>query len=107
MQPDNAVKDVVKAVAAVVGLLSNLTDGVSLKDILGIISVAKEVSVPLQEAALVAEQFLGLDDAARADVIAAIEAEVLFPANANVQEGIQAALEAAVSLSKMIQIFKK
>lgn len=107
MQPDNAVKDVVKAVSSIVALISNLSDGLSLKDLLSIISVAQTVSVALQEASSVLEQFVALDDAARADVVAAIEAEVLFPANVQVQEVIQGVLEGGVALSKMLQLFKK
>jgi hypothetical protein len=103
MSPDNALKDLVKGVADLCNLISDISVGLSFKEVTDLVTVGTDIPALVQDAPALYGQYKGLDDAARTDLFGDIAQTVKFPANASVQTIVEKALEAGVALSALFQ----
>jgi hypothetical protein len=104
MTPDNALKDLIKTAGDAGLLLSDLTKGFKLAEIGEGLTVGQDLQALLSEAPNLLIQYKGLDDAARADLVAEVAKDITFPANVTVQQWIERVLDFAISLSSLISL---
>lgn len=104
LSPDKALKDLITAVADLVTFLVNVSHGFALKEIwegIGLLIDVKSIKGEIPE---IVAQYKGLDDEARAELIAYIRASVVLPENSNVELIVEKLLEVAVALSTVFQL---
>lgn len=107
MQPNADLKDVIKGIADAEVLVSDVSKGLSLKELNEIMAVAQDIPVIAADggAALLA-QYMGMDDAARADLDAYAASVLSFPADANVDGIVKKVILAGVAASAVAQALK-
>lgn len=101
----SSLQEVLGAIADIETLVSDLSHGFSLGELRELIAAADDFPIVLQDATLVFPEWASLDDASRAALVAFVQENCKFPANANVELFTQKLLSAAILLSEIYQIF--
>lgn len=105
MANDVELKLIVKVIADGLLLGSQLTKGLSIEEVNTLVASAKDVGALLaMPIGMVIPEFLALDEAARADLIAYVGENVKFPANVIVEAVVQKALDVAIAISAAFNI---
>jgi len=105
--PDQHLKDLVKTIADLMLLIGNVeSNGFSFSEVGEIITLIGDGKTLIADAPFLLDEYKDLNDAAKADLISYIQANVQFPPNANVADVVQKILELAVSVSGVFALFK-
>ncbi len=107
MAADKELKDLLKALADGVLLVSEVSQGFSFQEVTQLVGLVFDIKQVATDAPLLLAQYKALDDAAKADLIAYIDTNVKFPANTQVELVIEKILEALVMLSGLLSLFVK
>lgn len=98
---DDALKVLVKGIADVALLVSDMTEGFSLKEVSELIALGQDIQAILSSADLIIPTYEQLEDSDRSDLEFYIVSMVTFPANVLVRDVLVKILQAAVDLSKL------
>lgn len=107
MADDAEIKEVLKAIGDGELLASEASQGFSFSEIVGLIKVGLDLPPVVRDISVMWPEFKALDDAARADLVSYVQANCAFPANANVNDWVQKALEGVIWLSSTFQMLEK
>lgn len=101
----DSLKAIVKVVADGLLLTSQLTGGISQDEIITLIQGAKDIQALLAvDPSTIIPQFVDMDAAAQADLVAFVNANISFPANVAVEAFVEKVLGVAISLSSALKL---
>lgn len=100
------LKDLIKLIADSEMLVAKLMDGLSFDDIGQLMIVAQDLPAALKDSSLMIPEFISLDDAARADLLAYVQANCKFPGNLSIEDSVQKVLKLLIMLSSAFQLVK-
>jgi hypothetical protein len=107
MANDAELKEVIKAIADSELLVSEVVSGFSFSEITQLISVLFDLPPIVQNGAIEWPEFKDLDDAARADLIAYVQAECKFPDSVSAEQWVQKVLQAIILVSSFFTVSQK
>lgn len=98
-----ALKEALLLVGDLVTTGVDLTDGFQLSDLGDLIKDGKDLPAVIKDASLIVPEYLALDDAAKADLLAWLPANVKVPGHVNVEMFLQTALTVVVQLQGLVE----
>lgn len=98
------LKEAIKLLGDATLLTSQLSDGVGFEELGTLLKIAKDLPPVLKNRNLMWPQFTNLDEAARAELVEFVKAEITFPADKSVEEFIEKALAAIIALSALFSV---
>ncbi len=107
MASNSELKELIKLIGDSEVVASDLADGFNFSDLVGLIAFARDLPPVLQDPELLFPEWVALDDASQADLVAYAQNECKFPKNMNVEAWVQKVVSALVFLSSIIAIFVK
>ncbi len=100
---DAELKTLVKGIADVMTLLSSVSSGFSFAEVAQLIHVGEDIPAIVKDVNVLIPEYKALDDAARADLVAYVNANVVFPVSKNVEQLVQKSLDVAIALSALFK----
>ena len=107
MANDAELKDVVKAIGDSAMLISDAVHGFKFSEISEFVGVIGDIRLLLKDGPVLFPEFKALDEAARADLVAYVVANVKFPASQPVEDFLDKALLVAISVSALFALLVK
>lgn len=101
------LKDLIKLIGDSEVVASDLSDGFDFSDLKGLLTFAKDLPSVLYNSALIIPEWMDLDAAAQADLVAYVKTECKFPGNVAVEDWIRKVLSALIFLSSIVAILVK